>query len=241
MADWTDLDEWWLDEIHDPAYAEQVLPLALRTLSPEAGSTYLDLGCGEGRVMKAVAEIATAIGVDVNLRLLVHAAPHGPVVAATLPQLNTFRVDSVDGAYVVLALEHIHDAETLFSSCATVVRPGGTLAVVLNHPVYTAPGSGPVLDPTDDEIYWRFGGYFERGSTQEPAGDATVEFVHRSMADLLTMAARQGWMLEHMEEEGVGEGAASRDPLLAKHGDIPHLLAVRWRLPPHDATGGMVT
>ena len=214
--------------------------LLIRTLEPTAGSRYLDLGCGEGRVMAEVGATAVAIGVDINRRLLARASVHGPVVAGQLPELSFIRDGSVDGAYVVLALEHIHDADTLFAAAASAVQRGGVLAIVVNHPVYTAPGSSPVLDPTDDEIYWRFGSYFDDGSTLEPAGDANVEFVHRSMSTLLNMAARHGWSLERMEEQGVGAGAAERDPLLAKHGDIPHLLAVRWRLRPETPDGGRV-
>jgi hypothetical protein len=50
---WTDLTSWWLDEIAtDPAYEEVVTPLLLDVLEPQAGKLYLDLGCGEGRVMR---------------------------------------------------------------------------------------------------------------------------------------------------------------------------------------------
>jgi SAM-dependent methyltransferase len=249
MSDWQELDEWWLDEVDDPAYAEEVLPLIITALDAQPGGRYLDLGCGEGRVMAALHRQYAAgdgpdpshpagrdraaidvIGVDININLLRRAAVQGPVVADRLPNVASIADDAVDGAFVVLALEHIEDEAALFAATARVVRPDGVLAVVLNHPVYTAPESGPVLDPTDGEIYWRFGGYFEQGSTVEPAGGRHVEFVHRSMATLLNGAAAHGWSLEHMEERGVGAAAAARDPLLARHGDIPHLLAVRWRL-----------
>ena len=233
MSDWQELDEWWLDEVDDPAYAEEVLPLIIRTLRAEPGRRYLDLGCGEGRVMAALGRETAGVnvvGIDINMNLLRHAIQQSPVAVGRLPGVECVATDSVDGAFVVLALEHIEDEAALFASTARVVRDGGVLAIVLNHPVYTAPESGPVLDATDDEIYWRFGRYFGEGSTVEPAGGGQVEFVHRSMSTLLNAAAACGWALEHMEERGVGAAAAERDPLLAKHGDIPHLLAARWRL-----------
>jgi len=101
--------------------------------------------------------------------------------------------------------------------------------VVLNHPVYTAPGSGPVLDPRDNEMYWRFGDYLHSGASTEPAGEGEVEFVHRPISDMFNAAAEAGWLLERVAEQGVGERAAERDALLALHKDIPHLLAARWR------------
>lgn len=230
MDEWTGLTDWWLEEIDEPAYAEEVIPLFLAVLPQVEGLRLLDLGCGEGRVQGLVAERgATVVGVDVNRDLAAIAARRHPVVVARLPELGCVAGASVDGCYVVLALEHVEDAQTFFAESARVVRPGGFLAAVVNHPVYTAPSSGPVLDPTDGELFWRFGDYLRPGSTREPAGETTVEFVHRPIGQLLTEAAAAGWSLEEVREQGVGEAAAERDALLAKHGQIPHLMALRWR------------
>jgi hypothetical protein len=108
------------------------------------------------------------------------------------------------------------------------VRPGGVLALVANHPAYTAPGSGPLVDTEDGEVLWRWGPYMEEGSSEEPAGGGSVVFHHRSLGVLLTTAAGAGWRLERLVEHGVGEQRAAEDPLLAAQQQIPRLLAVRW-------------
>lgn len=229
MTEWTELADWWLEEIDDPAYAQEVMPMVQAIAEPLSG-TILDLGAGEGRVARALARAdRRIICVDYNLVLLAEAARVGPAVAIQLPDLSAFVPGSVDGAYVVLALEHLTDVEAFFTGVAKTVRPGGLLAVVLNHPVYTAPGSGPVLDPRDDEMYWRFGDYLHAGASTEPAGEGEIEFVHRPISDLFNAAADAGWSLQKVEEQGVGERATQRDALLALHKDIPHLMAVRWR------------
>ena len=233
MDEWNELTEWWLSELNDPAYAEEVIPLFLQIVAVTSGEIVLDLGCGEGRIQAIVADLeVTVIGVDVNLDLARVAGSRHPVVVYRLPDLSCFAPGSVDGAYVVLALEHIHDSKRFFSETARVVRPGGSLAIVINHPVYTAPNSGPVLDPRDGELFWRFGDYLSSGSTREPAGEGEVEFIHRPVGVLLTEAATAGWSLEEVQEQGVGSRAAARDPLLAKHHEIPHLMALRWRRAP---------
>ena len=233
MDEWNQLTDWWLEEIDDPAYVEEVIPLFLDVLQVRRGDLILDLGCGEGRIQSIVAEMgATVIGVDVNAELGGIAAQRHPVVVQRLPDLSCFRDASVDGAYIVLALEHLHDSERLFGETARVVATGGTLTVVINHPVYTAPNSGPVLDQTDGELFWRFGDYLTSGSSREPAGSGDVEFVHRPFGVLLTEAAGAGWSIEEVREQGVGEQAARRDELLAKHRQIPHLMAMRWRYRP---------
>jgi SAM-dependent methyltransferase len=218
---WTYLTEWWLTEIaSDPAYAEIVTPLLIELLHPQSGETYLDLGCGEGRVMRTVAEHgATTHGLDINLDL---ARRSGIAVVADLASVP-FRDDAYDGVYSVLTLEHVADHNGFFSEAARVTKPGGVLVVVVNHPVWTAPESTPMSD-SDGEVLWRPGDYFSKGLSEIPAGDSTVTFHHRSMADLLNAAAEARWSLERMIEKPHHE--------YEDQAGIPRLLACRWRLNP---------
>lgn len=216
---WSDLAEWWLSEIaDDPAYPEVVTPLLADVLEPEPGRRYLDLGCGEGRVMRTLESSgAVVVGMDVNFDL---AAMAGVAAVAELPQIP-MRDSSYDGVYAVLTLEHIEDHVAFFAETARVVRPGGRLALVVNHPTWTAPESTPITD-TDGEVLWRPGEYFSSGMSELAAGEGTVVFHHRSMSDLLTAAATAGWHLERMIERPHHE--------LEDQSGIPRLLACRWRL-----------
>jgi SAM-dependent methyltransferase len=223
---WYELSEWWIDEVvDDPAYQEVVTPLLLDVLKPEPGARYLDLGCGEGRVMRTLQSTGSeTIGVEISRDLAQHAAKVGPTVVANLPDLSFLEDDSSDGAYCVLVLEHIVDVATLFKEIARVVRPNGVFALVANHPIWTAPGSTPITDDTDGEVFWRSGDYFGSGFTDEPAGEGTIRFHHRSMAELLNVAATSGWTLEKMVEQPHHE--------FKDQAGIPRLLACRWRLVP---------
>lgn len=218
---WSELSDWWLAELaSDSAYEEVVTPLLLDVFSPDIGQRYLDLGSGEGRLISAVTERGSTVhGVEVNERLAVYS---GAVVAiAALPDLNFLRPDSYDGAYCVLVLEHIDDHEAFFSAVARVVKSDGVLAVVMNHPTWTAPRSTPITD-SDGEVLWRPGEYFSLGKTEEPAGSSSVAFHHRPMGALLSAAASSGWALEQMVEKPHHE--------IEGQGGIPRLLACRWRL-----------
>src|SRR5690606_8911039 len=69
---WSHLADWSLTEISAPAYAEDVLPLTLELLDPRPGERLLDVGCGEGGVMRAVAASgADVVGIDGSLDLAV--------------------------------------------------------------------------------------------------------------------------------------------------------------------------
>ena len=226
-TDWEDLAEWWIQEVAgDPAYQEEVLPLLLGLLDPQPGLVYLDAGCGDGRVMRAVGETgAKVIGCDVNLDLLHLAQTAGPVVGCRLPGLDWIRPGAFHGCYASLVVEHLADLEFFFMALAASVRTGGPLVLVVNHPLFTAPESGPVVDPTDGEVFWRWGTYLADGLTEEPAGPDRVTFYHRPLASLLNAAAGAGWALQHTVERAA---PGTHDPLLAGQGHIPRLLGLRW-------------
>ncbi len=225
---WEGLAGWWRSELAgDPSYAEEIEPIVMRFLDPIPGHRYLDVGCGDGRLMAAIARSgAEAIGVDIAGDLLREAVTQGPVVRLRLPDLSSFRTEAFDGAYVSLVLEHIEDHRRALAEIARVVRANGALALVINHPTFTAPSSAPVDD--GEEVLWRPGRYFGMGSTEEPVSDGTITFYHRPMADLLNAASDAGWDLQRMEERGASGGQISRYPALARQRHVPRLLAVRW-------------
>ena len=229
----TDWDSnWWLAEVaNDPTYEEEVLPLLIDMLEPRPEHRYLDLGCGEGQGMRAVAKRgATVFGCDLDAVLLGYAS--GGVVQARLPELAWLVDGAVDGAYLVLVLEHLADHRRMFAAARRVVKPGGILVVVANHPAFTAPGAGPLVDPGDGEVTWRWGRYLEAGTSVEPAGSFNLTMHHRPLGELLTSATASGWALSRLVERGPGQAARERDPLLAAQASIPRLLGLRFRTAP---------
>jgi SAM-dependent methyltransferase len=223
--EWSEHAEWWLGEVAgDPIYRLDVLPLIGHLLSGVSGHL-LDLGCGEGQVM--VRYPGRVIGCDVSLPLLRHAARRGPVVCAELPDLEWLCSGAVDGAYLVMVLEHLVDLDVL-AAAARVVRSGGTLALVMNHPAFTAAGSGPIMDTTDGEILWRWGEYFEAGTSLMPAAGAEVAFHHRPLAEIFNAAADAGWSLVEMVETGLSKAALATEPEYVGQEQMPRLLGARW-------------
>jgi len=221
--EWADHAKWWLEEIRDdPIYQTDVLPLFER-LGDDSG-TRLDLGCGEGQIM---ARTGSAIGCDVSMDLLRLARNIGPVVCCELPGLDWLRADSVDGAYMVLVLEHLPDL-AIFGSVARVVRPGGSLVVVMNHPAFTADGAGPIVDPSDGEVLWRWGDYFTASICEMATPYRAVTFHHRPLSQVLNGAAGAGWMLQEIVETGFSDAALAAHPGYVGQEQTPRLLGARW-------------
>jgi SAM-dependent methyltransferase len=227
MTSWDALAGWWESEIlDDPAYREDILPMLVDLARVPIRGVVLDLGCGEGQGARAIG--GSIIGVDLSHVLLCAANRSMPVLEARLPNLASIRDRSVEGAFAVMVIEHIEDLEALFAEVARVVRPGGWFVVVSNHPAYTAPGAGPIYDLSDGEYLWRWGPYFERSRSHEPAGPGTMVFHHRPVGDVLTTAAASGWALDRMVERGLGEAAMKRDVSLAGQQHFPRLAGFRW-------------
>jgi SAM-dependent methyltransferase len=218
---WSGLGDWWLNELaSDPAYEKVVTPMLLDLLRPQAGHSYLDLGSGEGRVMRSVKESGAEVyGLELNPYLAQRSTEVGPTVVGELPDLSAFEPESFDGVYCVLVLEHVSDSDRLFAESAGLVEPGGVFVLVSNHPTWTAPGSTPVTDD-DGEVLLRPGDYFGEGAVEVPAGGRKVLFHHRSMSILLRSAAAAGWCLQEMVE------APHHD--LENQSGIPRLLGCRW-------------
>lgn len=228
IGNWDDISGWWIEEVaDDPVYREDVGPVFDRLLSGVSGPI-LDLGCGEGQWLRRSDAHNNAFGTDGSQLLLMQAFKTAPVVRGVLPDLGWVRSDALGGAVSLFVLDLIEDHARFFIETERIVAPGGSLVVIINHPAFTAPGSGPFMDPEFD-VFWRWGSYLEVGSSDVPAGPGTVVMYHRSIAELLTTAARCGWMLEEMIEAPLGSAAIEREPSYAGQEGIPRFLGVRWR------------
>lgn len=228
MSDnWDDIAPWWRDEsARDPSYPNDVVPLLELLLEPMA-ERIIDLGCGDGGLMRMYG--GSVVGVDLSFDLARVARSIAPVVVAELPDLGFLKTGSFDAAVSVYLLDLIEDHDGFFASVARVCRPSATLAIVINHPVFTAPGSAPLLDE-DGEVLWRWGDYLSVGSSMEPAGHREIRYHHRPLGTLLTSAAEHGWRLEVMAERPLSEETVRALPGYSGQQSIPRLLGVKWRL-----------
>jgi SAM-dependent methyltransferase len=168
------------------------------------------------------------VGVDLSHRLLTEAVAHGPCVRNHLPRLSCFVDDAFDTAVSIYLLDLISDEPTFFTEIARVIKPGGALVIVINHPVCTAPGSAPIGD-SDGEVLWRWGSYHQRGSSFEIGGGRNLEFFHRPIDVILNEAAKAGWVLEQIDERPLSSATIERLPEYVGQEAVPRLLGVRWR------------
>lgn len=226
--DWERHAEWWLEEVtDDPIYQSDVLPMALDLIGPFSGIA-LDLGCGEGQVMRSIS--GRVVGTDISPRLLRKAAMRAPVVRGRLPDLGWMRDAVIDVACAVLVIEHLPDL-SLFESAFRVVRSGGRLVVIVNHPAFTAADAGPIVDQSDGELLWRWGDYFSAARVPMAVTGGEIVFHHRPLGEILNSAAAAGWVLDRFVETGFSAAAIAARPGYKGQEQMPRLLGLRWNHP----------
>lgn len=226
---WGRVAEWYHETVEDRASYQRdvILPNLLRLIDIKKGQKMLDLGCGEGlftrRFAKAGAEV---IAVDIAPELVALAgrltasessqyavAPRFFVSdAATIPMVPS---GSQDVALINLALQNMENITAVFKECARVLRPGGKLFLVLNHPAFRIPkASDWAWDQAESsEVIqmrrvWRYMSESREKIDMTPSASAgripgkseqTISF-HRPLQSFVKLLGKAGLAVINMEE-----------------------------------------
>jgi SAM-dependent methyltransferase len=242
-SDWDEqAQNWiaWVRELNDDAYRDYA-PAFLDTVSaleqeahddPRIGPhdvRALDLGCGEGRSARDLAATTSGAtyGVDASWTLVEAAHDAGGNVryvngdAATLP----FRDESFDLVTAYNVLMDLDDLDAALDEIARVLKPQGSLAACVLHPMAEAgtfdarePGARYVID----------GSYFDEGSyrlTFERRGhDVTFSSSRYTLESYVGALARAGFTLSALHEPRPDAAAIARDPAEERWTRVPLFL-----------------
>jgi ubiquinone/menaquinone biosynthesis C-methylase UbiE len=180
-------------------------------LGDVTGRAVLEVGCGAGQCARwLTSRGARAVGLDLSERQLGHArriddetGVRVPAVAGTATALP-FADRSFDVVFSAFgALQFVADAGRAVDESARVLRPGGTFAFSVTHPVrWSMPD-----DPTDAGLvvtgsYWDRTAYVE----QDDTGRVTYAEHHRTLGDWVGLLASAGFRITRLLEPEWPEG-----------------------------------
>jgi 2-polyprenyl-6-hydroxyphenyl methylase / 3-demethylubiquinone-9 3-methyltransferase len=137
LAKFSELAHRWWDPESEFRPLHQINPLRLdwiNRLSPLAGRTALDVGCGGGILSDSMArQGALVTGIDLSSKALKVAQLHALEVQTAGVQYREISAEamaeqqpaSFDVVTCMEMLEHVPDPASVVRACATLVKPGG--------------------------------------------------------------------------------------------------------------------
>lgn len=199
---------------------------ALMALLPDVkGRSVLDLGCGDGRLCRELADLGAArvVGVDPSTRMLAAAREFSgnPTVSYRQAFAEDAAFDDASFDLVVssLALHYVADLGSLLARIGSWLRPGGWLVASMKHPMRTA-------DPERSMEPGIVDHYATEGQREQPWFVAGVVKHHRRVSTILNAVIAAGLDVRAVEEPTPSAEALTARPDLDRHNRRPAILTL---------------
>lgn len=236
MADtaYDSIAEWYANRVQEGGAGEWAFPALLDLIGDIRSRIICDLGCGEGRIARLLAERgAHVVGVDLSARLVEAARreeaarPRGiRYLVDDAQRLDTVPDARFDGVVCGLALMDIPDLNATLRATRRVLKPRGWFAFLITHPCFAAPYARLSARP-DGAVSWEISSYFPEGFWRsEDAGNLCVRVGahHRTLSTYLNALVSAGFTITRVVEPQPPGPVLERNPAYTL---VPLLLLVR--------------
>lgn len=216
------------DLLEQPAMAQLLPDLQEKTV--------LDLGCGYGRncmdfVHKGAARV---VGVDISSKMTDIAKKEYADKKIEYINISMTEIASInetfDLVYSSLAFHYIEDFNKLIKNIYGLLNPGGHLLFSQEHPIITATVDGKGYfnkNEKGEKISYTFSNYNQSGKRRSYwIVDGVIKY-HRTMGEIITSVAKNGFVIETLCEPIPQQWAVEKLPAIAKEFIKPNFMIVR--------------
>ena len=212
------LDSWMLDELGDVS-----------------NKRVIDIGCGEGRFTRLLAELgADATGIDLTQPLLdrAHAlaGPNETYRLADAETLDGIESQSCDLAVSYIVLVDLDDYRASIEAAYRVLRPGGAFIVCSIHPMRMATPQG-WINQGGRKLFYPLDNYAQEGPREFTWWGKPFLNMHRTLSSHITAFLDAGFVLDALHEPTPSPEQLERNPHFDDEYRAPNFIIYRLRKP----------
>lgn len=208
VANWYDD---YLENTVDTYQRQVILPNLSRLLNLKKTEVILDLACGSGFFSRELAKSgAKIVGVDISPELIALARQKLSLnleyQVSSAENLNAISDQVFHKAICVLAIQNIENVKGVLLEVARVLKSGGEIILVLNHPAFRVPNaSGWEFDAEKNIQYRRIESYLSESKVSiamhpGKAPEAKTVSFHRPLQYYFKLLNSAGFVVSRLEE-----------------------------------------
>ena len=228
-AQWTEAAQDWIET--DQAVRTGMLDTwMLEALGDVAGRDVIDIGCGEGRFCRVLAERGAVVtGVDLTPPLIERARTLGgdgeTYAVGDAEDLAGVADGSFDAAVSYIVLVDLLDYQRSVREAYRVLRPGGRFVVCNVHPMRSAVvGEANWVKDGDRKLHYRLDNYTEEGPREFGWWDRTFVNMHRTLSSHVSAFLDAGFVLEALHEPVPSEEQLAAHPEFVDELRVPNFI-----------------
>lgn len=204
---WRDLADTWIQQTSNGRNVYRVGLLdswMLDAVGDVRGVKAIDLGCGEGRFSRMLAERGAKVtGVDLCEPFIEFAEEHKvgdeKYVVGDMEDLSQFHNGSFDLAVSYVSLVDTPSFERVVSETCRVLRTSGVFVVCNLQPMCTAQNVW-LKDETGRKLHFKLDSYFEESPRDVPMFGTPVTNFHRTLSTYVNSFLSSGFALAALYE-----------------------------------------
>lgn len=211
---WGNVADWYdemLEEKDNTYQKNVILPNILRLMDIKKNEIILDLACGTGFFAREFFKKgAKVIGSDISSELIEIAKKNSPkeieYFASPADNLASIKNKSADKIAIILAAQNIENISDVFSECNRILKDGGKIFLVMNHPAFRIPKRSSWGFYEKNKVqYRRMDKYMSESKTKiemHPGKDdseQTISF-HRPLQFYFKALKKNGFCITGLEE-----------------------------------------